>query len=397
MAASVATGLDRLLEDDARLTKLRSASVGLLVNPTSVTRQLKHAIDALRRADVNIVRLFGPEHGVRGEAQDMEAVAENIDPLTGIETVSLYGDTFESLIPSADEVSDLDIVIADIQDIGARYYTYVYTIGLMMKACGETDTEVWVVDRPNPINGIDVRGNIVEDGWDSFVGMQPIAVRHGMTGGELALYFDRYAGWSCDLTVLEMSGWRRSMWYDETGLPWVLPSPNMPTLDTATVYPGQCLLEGTNLSEGRGTTRPFEFFGAPWIDAYELASRMQDFGLEGVHFRPISFRPKFQKHADTTCAGLQVHVVDRNVFNSLEMSYAILIACWELYADSGFAWREEAYEFVDEQLAIDLLLGDPSYRKAIESGGATPGDLLAKGAEARADFDDARQACLIYA
>lgn len=396
MPIRVATGLDRLLEDESKLRTLRTARVGLLVNPTSVTADLEHAIDALRRHDVNIVRLFGPEHGVRGEAQDMEAVAETVDPLTGIETVSLYGHEFESLIPSSDEVSDLDIVLADIQDIGARYYTYVYTIGLMMKACGEVDTEVWVLDRPNPINGVDVRGNIVKEGWDSFVGMQPIAVRHGMTAGELAIYFDRYAGWSCDLTVLELDGWKRSMWFDETGLPWVLPSPNMPTLDTATVYPGQCLLEGTNLSEGRGTTRPFEFFGAPWVNAYELATRIADFDLRGVHFRPISFRPKFQKHGDETCAGLQVHVTDREVFNSLEMSYAIIIACWELYAEKGFAWREEAYEFVDDQLAIDLLFGDPQIRELIEGGLAEPAEILARGDAARSDFDQHRRDCLIY-
>lgn len=397
MTIRVETGLERLLSDESRLRTLRTGRVGLLVNPTSVTANLVHAIDALRAKDIDIVRLFGPEHGIRGEAQDMEAVAEPVDPLTGIETVSLYGHEFDSLIPEHETVADLDFVIADIQDIGARYYTYVYTIGLMMKACGEADTEVWVLDRPNPINGLDVRGNIVEEGWDSFVGMCPIAVRHGMTAGELAVYFDRYSGWSCELTVIEMTGWKRAMWYEQTGLPWVLPSPNMPTLDTATVYPGQCLLEGTNLSEGRGTTRPFEFFGAPWVDAYELHSRMSGFDLAGVAFRPISFRPMFQKHGNQTCGGLQVHVTDRTMFNSIAMSYAILIACWELYSERGFVWREEAYEFVDDKLAIDLLLGDPQIRTLIEAGLAEPDELLTRGDTARHEFDEHRKDCLIYA
>lgn len=394
MDVAVRTGLDLLLEDSRRIEQLRSMRVGLLVNPTSVTADLVHAIDALRELDVNIVRLFGPEHGVRGEAQDMEAVDEDVDPLTGIPTVSLYGSTFDSLAPTADELAGIDLMIADIQDIGARYYTYIYTIGLTMNACGKAGIPVWVLDRPNPINGVDVEGNVVSPDCVSFVGMQPIAVRHGMTTGEASIFFDRYAGWSCDLEVIEMEGWQRRMWFDETGLPWVYPSPNMPTLETATVYPGQCLLEGTQASEARGTTRPFELFGAPWVDAYALKGALDAFELPGVIFRPVSFRPMFQKCAEQTCSGLQIHVTDRNLYRNMETSYAILGVMLRLFPDD-FAWREQAYEFVDDVPAIDLLLGDSSIRSRLESG-EDPVAVAREVDEERAEFDERRLACLIY-
>ncbi len=393
-SAIVKNGLDVLLADTERLRTLAGANVGLLVNPTSVTLDLVHAVDALQAAGVNIVRLFGPEHGVRGEAQDMEAVDENYDPITGIPTVSLYGHEFESLLPPHDTLQDIDIVIADIQDVGARYYTYVYTIGLMMKRAGETDTKVWVLDRPNPIGGLLVEGNVVRPEYESFVGMQPIAVRHGMTAGELAHFFDRFGGWSCEFEVIKMEGWRRDMWFDDTGIPWVLPSPNMPTLDTATVYPGQCLLEGTNASEARGTTRPFELFGAPYVDAMELKAELDAFELPGVIFRPVSFRPKFQKHANTTCAGLQMHVTDREKFHSLGASMAILVAMFKLYP-SDFRWRVEAYEFVADRLAIDLLLGDAILRKAIEDG-EDPMEIATTVGGGREEFDARRKECLLY-
>lgn len=394
MAIRTRTGLDNLLDDDARLKRLRGAKVGLLVNPTSVTASLDHAIDALGAQGVEIVRLFGPEHGVRGEAQDMEAVDESRDPITGIPAVSLYGSTFDSLRPDPADLADLDILVADIQDIGARYYTYIYTIGLAMEVAGQVGCEVWVLDRPNPITGVGVEGNVVRPEYRSFVGMQPLAVRHGMTAGECARFFARYGGWSCDFEVVELSGWRRSMWFDETGLPWVMPSPNMPTLETAIVYPGQCLLEGTNASEGRGTTRPFELFGAPWVDAVDLKARLDARELPGVRFRAASFRPKFQKHADQTCGGLQIHVTDRDRFESLAMSYAILGELWDAYPER-FRWREEAYEFVDDQLAIDLLLGDAVLRKGLEDG-QDPVELASMPSEARAEFDERRASCLIY-
>lgn len=389
----VESGLDVLLADERRLERLRAARVGLLANPTTVDRNLEHAIDALQARGVDIVRLFGPEHGVRAEAQDMESVEQAADPITGIPVVSLYGDTFDSLKPDPDELSGLDIVVADIQDIGARYYTYAYTVGLMMDACGEAGIPVWVLDRPNPINGVQVEGNVVLDNCRSFVGMQPLANRHGMTLGELAHFFARFGRWRCDFEVVEMRGWRRHLWFDETDLPWVMPSPNMPTLDTATVYPGQCLLEGTNCSEARGTTRPFELFGAPYVDARAMLERLDTDDLPGVNFRLTTFRPMFQKHAGEICHGLQLHVYDRDAFDSTTTSYAIVGALHELFDE--FRWREEAYEFVDDQLAIDLLFGDEAIRLGLEAGD-DPLDLARDASKSRQEFMQRRLECLIY-
>ncbi|AWV90442.1 exo-beta-N-acetylmuramidase NamZ domain-containing protein [Bradymonas sediminis] len=393
MKIRVETGLDQLLADRARISRLAGARVGLLANPTTVDHTLEHAIDALAARGVELKRLFGPEHGVRAEAQDMESVSETRDPISGIPTVSLYGSTFESLQPSAEDLADLDIVIADIQDIGSRYYTYAYTIGLMMQACGEAGVEVWVLDRPNPITGVGMEGNIVRDEMRSFVGMQPLMTRHGMTLGELAHFFAKYCCWECEYEVIEMKGWRREMWFDETGLPWVMPSPNMPTLDTAIVYPGQCILEGTTLSEARGTTRPFELFGAPGLDAVRLRERMMAFNLPGVEYRLASFRPMFQKHANATCAGLQIHVTDRDVFESVAMSYAIISALLE--QPGVMEWRTKAYEFVDDILAIDLLIGDVARREALEAG-QNPVEVANAEDPMREEFLARRESCLLY-
>ena len=392
--ARVQTGLDNLLADSERLGQLRGRRVGLLVNPTSVTADLEHAIEALCASGLDVVRLFGPEHGVRADAQDMESVDETVDPLSGLPCISLYGDTFDSLQPKAGHLEDLDTVICDIQDVGARYYTYVYTIGLMMEACGDADVSVVILDRPNPINGIDIEGNVVGSQMRSFVGMQPLATRHGMTAGELARYFSRFCGWECDFEVIAMKGWKRSMWFDDTGLPWVMPSPNMPTLSTATVYPGQCLLEGTNISEGRGTTRPFELFGAPFVDAPQLVEDLNSHALDGVAFRTTAFRPTFQKHAGSTCRGVQLHVLDRDRFSSVATSYAILASLLRRHPQS-FQWREEVYEFVSDRLAIDLLIGDKELRTALENG-ADPMELVEAMAEDRIEFESRREQCLLY-
>ncbi len=390
----VETGLARLLDDEDRLGDLRGARVGLLANPTCVTPDLQHGLDALLAREVDIVRLFGPEHGVRSAAQDMEAVEQAEDPLTGIPTVSLYGDSEDSLRPEPEDVRDLDIVLADIQDVGARYYTYASTVGFMMEVCGRVGTEVWVLDRPNPIGGRRVEGNVVDDELYSFVGTQPIANRHGMTLGELATFFDRYGGWEAPLQVVEIRGWERSMWYEETGLPWVMPSPNMPTPQTATVYPGMCLLEGTNLSEGRGTTRPFELFGAPYVDARGLRDALADHDLPGVSFRDVAFRPMFQKHAGDTCYGVQLHVTDREAFDSLACGYAAVSELARRFPE-GFDWRREAYEFVDDELAIDLLLGDADLRRALTAGD-NPLELAERAREDAASFDERRRDCLLY-
>lgn len=389
----VQTGLERLFDDPEYTRLVAGRRVGLLVNPTSVDGQLRHAIDRAVAAGWDLRMLFGPEHGVRGEAQDMESVEESVDPISRLPCVSLYGSEEATLRPKAAHLADLDVLVIDLQDIGARYYTYIYTAAFCMQACGEAGVDVIVCDRPNPIGGEVVEGNLVEAGYRSFVGAWPLPTRHGMTFGELARYFQAH-GAPCALTVAPMQGWRRGMWFDETGLPWVLPSPNMPTLDTAAVYPGQCLLEGTNLSEGRGTTRPFELFGAPWIDAPALQAAVEARGLPGLATRPVSFRPRFQKHAGVTCAGLQLHLTERRAVRSLSASLAILQDVRRLHPDE-LAWRTDAYEFVADRLAIDLLLGDPLLRHAVED--QTPlEEIEASMAAARAPFEAERQAWLMY-
>ena len=258
------SGLEVLLSD--RLDLVKGCRVGLVCNHTAVDRDLRHAIDLLMARGVNLVRLFGPEHGVRATAQDMEEVDEVRDPVSGLPVISLYGDDADSLHPDPATLEDLDVVLFDIQDIGTRFYTYQATLGFVMEVAGGVDTRVVVLDRPNPINGVCVEGNLVHPGFESFVGAYPIAIRHGMTVGELAAYFQQFCGVQCETEVVSCEGWRRDQWFDQTDLPWVYPSPNMPTLETATIYPGQCLFEATTLSEGRGTTRPFHLIGAPGLD-----------------------------------------------------------------------------------------------------------------------------------
>lgn len=390
------SGLEVLLAE--QVNALRGLRVGFCCNPTAVDADYRHGIDLLVQAGVPIVRLFGPEHGVRATLQDMEHVIESRDPVTGIETISLYGTTAASLHPQPEHLEDLDVVLFDIQDIGARFYTYQATLGFMMAVAGRVDTRVVVLDRPNPIGGLKVEGNLVQPGYESFVGAYPLAVRHGMTLGELARYFQRHCGVDCEVDVVRAEGWRRSLWHDQTGLPWVYPSPNMPTLETATIYPGMCLFEGTNISEGRGTTRPFHLFGAPWVDPQRLASLCEEgarqVGLRGVRFRPAAFVPGFQKHARQACGGCEVHVVDREALDAFLLGLVTVRACY-LENPDRFAWRTETYEYVDDPIAIDLLIGDDTYRTCVEQGGDLR-DLLAAWEPARQEFLERRQGCLLY-
>jgi len=369
--APVRLGLDRLLSDNLHL--LRGKRVGLVCNASTVTADLEHAADRFsQHTEFELVRLFGPEHGLRGDAQDMIAVAEvATDPWTGVELHSLYGTSEASLRPDPELMADLDVVVFDIQDVGARYYTYVYTMAFCMEAAGKVGVPVIVCDRPNPIGGVAVEGNTVHEGFGSFVGQFPIANRHGMTAGELAHFFRDECGVSCELTVVEMQGWRREMFYDECGLPWVQPSPNMPTLDTAFVYPGMCFFEGTLLSEGRGATRPFEVIGAPYIDGQRWAAdahqRLEAAGEVGVVFRPLVFQPTFHKHGGKPCGGVQLHVTDRRAFSPVLAATALLQSAWSLWPDDA-QWRTEVYEFVKEPIAIDLLGGSDALRREIEQG-----------------------------
>ncbi len=389
-------GLDVLIRD--RLHSLAGARVGLCCNHTAVDHSLRHAIDRLQAHDVPLVRLFGPEHGVRATAQDMEGVGEVVDPVSGLETVSLYGDSEESLYPPQETLADLDILLFDIQDIGTRYYTYQATLGFIMEVAGTVDCKVVVLDRPNPIDGVTVEGNLVGEGFESFVGAYPIAIRHGMTVGELGHYFQRHCGVRCDYEVIPCEGWNRSDWFDANDLPWVYPSPNMPMLETAAIYPGMCLFEATTLSEGRGTTRPFHLVGAPWIDPQRFVALAQqgarEAGLKGVGFRPAAFTPGFQKHAGVGCRGLEVHVFDRSVMNATLLGMVLVEAAYRC-DPSSFGWRAEPYEFIADVPAIDLLTGSPEYRQAVE-GGHNVRAVLDGWEDQRRLFLERREPCLLY-
>ena len=397
-SASVRIGLDRLLSDSLHL--LRGKRVGLVCNASTVTAGLEHAADLFaRHPDFELVRLFGPEHGLRGDAQDMIAVAEvSVDPWTGIELHSLYGTSEASLRPDPQLMADLDVLVFDIQDVGARYYTYVYTMAFCMEAAGKVSVPVVVCDRPNPIGGVAVQGNTVHEGFASFVGQFPIANRHGMTAGELAHFFRDECGVACDLKVVQMEGWQRAMYYDDCGLPWVQPSPNMPTADTALVYPGMCLFEGTLLSEGRGATRPFEVVGAPYIDGQRWAAdaqqRLNAAGESGVVFRPLVFEPTFHKYEGQACGGVQLHVTDRGLLSPLLAAVALLQSAWALWPQQ-VRWRTEVYEFVKEPIAIDLLAGSDALRHEIEQG-VPLATVRARWADEVQVFAEGRSRHLLY-
>ena len=320
-AGRVVPGLDVLLGPKRGL--LAGKRVGLITNPTGVTVKLESAIDRMARArDFKLAALFGPEHGVRGDAQAGAAVADRMDARTGLPAYSLYGTTRK---PTPAMLAGLDVLVFDIQDIGARFYTYPWTLALMMQAAREAGKGVIVADRPNPIGGIRVEGPVLDPALASFVGAYPIPIRHGMTLGELALMMNTDFGIGCDLTVVTCTNWRRPDDATQTGLPWVPPSPNMPTIDTAFIYPGTCLIEGTNLSEGRGTTKPFELIGAPFIDAHGLADRLNQRNLPGARFRPAWFTPTFSKFQGQLCAGVQLHITDRAAFAPVDAGIAILL------------------------------------------------------------------------
>lgn len=387
------SGLEVLLTDPKR--HLGAARVGLIANPTAVDSKLVHAVDLLHgHPDVDLRVLFGPEHGIRGAAQDMIDVGDGRDPATGLREVSLYGEDFESLSPADEDLAAIDVLLFDVQDVGARYYTYAATMALAMRAAGRAGVRVVVLDRPNPIGGVQIEGGGLDVGLENFCALFAVPQRHAMTVGELArLYRDAF-GVDCELDVVACEGWRRDDYFERTGLPWVLPSPNMPTVDTAVVYPGMCLLEGTNLSEGRGTTRPFEIFGAPFIDGRRLADELGRLGIDGAIARPLVFQPTFQKWAGQACGGVQLHVVERARFDSYRAGLAVLHAVRTLWPDE-FAWRTEAYEFRDDVPAIDLLTGSASVRRAID-GGASLDVVLALATTGIDAYLAGRDAALLY-
>ncbi len=392
--APVKTGLEQLLAHPDQF--LNNKRFGLLANQTSVTPDLAPSTGLLAQLDqCELVKLFAPEHGYYGVAQDMEHVSHQTDPATGLTIHSLYGEDEESLTPDAALFNGLDAVIYDIQDIGSRYYTFIYTLANCMQTAGKAGVEVIVLDRPNPINGIQLEGNIVQDGFFSFVGQYPLITRHGMTAGELAVMFRDHFGIDCELTIVKMEGWQRGMWFDETGLPWVSPSPNMPTLDTATVYPGMCLFEGTLLSEGRGTTRPFEQIGAPGVDGFALSEALNKVELPGIRFQPCKFKPKFQKHGGQVCEGGFLHVTDRKQFQPWLTGLVMIETFARLFPDE-FKWRTERYEYVSDRPAIDLLYGHSGFREWIDNGQPIDTNFNQPDEAGLKSFNDRREQSLLY-
>ena len=359
----VRTGVERLLDGEAG--GLEGASAGVVVHPASVTGDLTFTVDALLEAGFSLSALFGPQHGARGEKQDNMIESDHYtDPVTGLPVHSLYSDVRK---PTPEMLDGLDVVLFDLQDVGVRVYTFVWTMALAMEACAEAGVPFVVLDRPNPVGGPVREGPVLRSGFESFVGLHPVPLRHGLTAGELARWLNAERGIGCDLDVIACDGWRRSMDFKETGLPWVLPSPNLPTPESATVYPGMVLLEGTNLSEGRGTTRPFELFGAPYLDGRRLADAASAEMGPGVVLRPCSFQPTFQRHAGQVCHGAQMHVTDRDAFRPVQATVAILRACREV-APEAFDWREPPYEYEEVLPPIDILWGHDGLRKGVDSG-----------------------------
>jgi molybdopterin-guanine dinucleotide biosynthesis protein MobB len=380
--SGVRLGIDRLLTEPSPVDGKR---FGLITNPSGVTSDGApswRALTALRAG--KLTRLFGPEHGVDGGAIYMESVGDAVHPPSGLPTVSLYGHSIASLKPKRQDLEGLDALVFDVADVGSRYYTYIWTMMLAMEAAAEAGIRFVVCDRPNPIGGA-VEGAPQEPDLLSFVGLHPVPVRHGQTVGEMARFLAAEKRLDVDLVVCPVEGWARSMSFERTGLPWVPPSPNMPTVETALVYPGMCLLEGTNLSEGRGTTSPFLRFGAPWLQALDLAEELNRLDLPGVAFLPAHFRPMFDKHAGQTCGGAQMRVTDATVFRSFETGLRIIETARRL-APGGFRWRTEPYEF-DPRPAIDLLTGSTRFRRMVDGGEDLKSEIARHDGEARAFFD----------
>lgn len=374
--------------------RLKGSRVGLLVHPASVNRRLGHAINLfIKSRKLELKAIFGPQHGIHGETQDNMIEWEGFrDPQTCLPVYSLYGHTRR---PTPQMLKEIDVMVIDLQDVGSRYYTFIWTMELCMQACTEMNKSIVILDRPNPIGGHLTEGPVLDMAYASFVGQRPLLIRHGMTIGEIALYFKNEFYPSVDLHVITMNGWRRKMWFDKTGLPWVMPSPNMPTLDTATVYPGMCLLEGTTLSEGRGTTRPFEIFGAPFIEPEILVKRLKEFKLPGVVFRPMYFQPTFQKYAGRLCCGAQIYITSRDRFKPFKTGVAVLKAVHDLYIED-FAWRQPPYEYETEKMPIDILAGTDRLRRDIENG-TDLNQMEEWGEEQRLEFNrQVRRQYLIY-
>ncbi len=387
----ISLGIENLIQSE--IAALRGARVGLVCNQASVDHNFHHAADIFHEhADIDVTALFGPQHGIRGDVQDnMIETAHATDRKTGLPVYSLYSETRE---PTEEMLREVDIIVCDLQDVGTRIYTFIYTIANCMRAAKKLGKKVIVCDRPNPINGLMTEGAVLDPQFASFVGQFPIATRHGMTAGELATMFNEQFGIGCDLQIVTMSGWSRDLWYDQTDGPWVLPSPNMPTLDSATVFPGSVHLEGTQMSEGRGTTRPFELVGAPYIHPDEYAAALQALNLPGVYFRPSVFLPTFQKHGGKACGGVQIHVTNRDIFKPAITGIAVVKTAFDMYRDD-FLWKDPPYEYEYDRNPFDLIAGTDKVRAAIESGMSVPA-IERSWEPALAEFGRLRSQFLLY-
>ena len=387
--ASVSLGSDQLVASH----RLQGRRVGIVCNPASIDARFRHIIDRIVAAPgVTLAAVFGPQHGFHSIVQDnMVETPHAQHPRYGVPVYSLYSDTRE---PTAEMLRGLDLLIIDLQDVGTRVYTYVYTMANCLRAARRHGVPVIVCDRPNPIGGVAVEGPVLQAGLESFVGQFAIPLRHGMTIGELARLFNEDFGLGADLDVIPMAGWTRTMYYEDTGLSWIMPSPNLPTMDSAVVYPGGVLFEGTAVSEGRGTTRPFELIGAPWVDADRLVETLSALKLPGVVFRPVQFEPTFQKHARQICGGCQLHVTDRPTFEPVTVAVALMQAIRQ--QDPGsFAWRQPPYEYEQVKLPIDILAGTERLREQIDDD--LTADAITAGWRSSLDeFDTQRQRVLLY-
>ena len=364
MSKRIRPGIEVLLSD--KIDLVRGQRIGLVCNQASVFADLKHAADVFfEHPDISLTTLFGPQHGIRGDVQDNMIETDHVvDPHTGLWIYSLYSETRE---PTEKMLENVDTIVFDLQDVGCRIYTFNYTMANCMRAAKKYGKRVVVCDRPNPINGIAIEGNVTETEFTSFVGQFEIPTRHAMTTGELAKLFNDHFGIGCDLEVIPMDGWQREMWFEDTGLPWVMPSPNIPTVDTCVVFPATVHIEGTERSEGRGTTRVFELNCAPYIDPWAWVAELEKFNFSGVVFRQTYFQPTFQKHARVTCGGLQLHVTDREAFKPVIVGIAMIKTAYDLYPGQ-FQWKQEAYEYEFDKNPFDVVSGTDTIRKAIEKG-----------------------------
>lgn len=384
-------GLDKILESPK--TFLADSRIGLICNQASVNRDFIHAADLFfDNSDIKLTTLFGPQHGIRGDVQDnMIETSHSVDYLTGLPIYSLYSET---RIPTAEMLANVDVIVFDLQDVGCRVYTFIYTMANAMIAAAKFGKKFVVLDRPNPINGIDVEGNILETGHESFVGQYQIPMRHGLTCGELAKLFNTEFKIGCDLEIIAMDGWNREDYADETDAPWVLPSPNMPTVETAVVFPATVIFEGTKISEGRGTTRPFEFIGASYIDAKQFSDKLNSLNLSGVYFRDVSFLPTFQKEAGKTCGGVFVHVTNRDTFRSVITGIAMLKTLFDMYPDK-FEWKNPPYEYVYDRNPFDVVMGTDKTRISLENGESLE-SIEKSWEDGVAKFKELRESYLIY-